>query len=110
MRNFVRNKDDPLVVPVVVEEVINPHFAKVQHSSGRADTVSTSSLAPGPTTNSNEENSAPDATAESVPLMQNDDSDEEEVNSKSQEEALGGGFPFVRPVRERRPPKRYIME
>ena len=47
LKKFVRNKDDPLVTPVSIEQVINPFYARVRFPYGRTDTVSTSSLAPG---------------------------------------------------------------
>ena len=47
LRNYVRNKEDPLVQPVTICEVINPHYARVSFDGGRIDTVSTKDLAPG---------------------------------------------------------------
>ena len=42
LRKFVRAKDQALVVPVQISEVISPHLARVSFGDGRADTVSTS--------------------------------------------------------------------
>ena len=52
LRNFVRNKDDPLVVPVKINQVINPYFARIEWPNGRIDTVSTTALAPSVSTGS----------------------------------------------------------
>ena len=47
MKNFARCKDDPLVRPVRILQVINPFFARVEQQSGRIDTISTRDLSPG---------------------------------------------------------------
>lgn len=47
MKVFARSKEDPLVQPVEIVQVINPFFARVRQTSGRVDTISTRALAPG---------------------------------------------------------------
>ena len=43
LRNLNRNNDDPFIVPVTIDQVINPYFARVRKEDGRLDTVSTTS-------------------------------------------------------------------
>ena len=47
LRQFIRNKADPLVEEVQLVEA-NNHYAKIKHKDGRFDSVSTSDLAPFP--------------------------------------------------------------
>ena len=46
MKVFVRRKDEPLVQPVRITQVVNPFFARVEQPSGQIDTVSTRALSP----------------------------------------------------------------
>ena len=46
LRNFVRNKSEPLVNKVRVVDVISSKVVNIQHENGRQSTVSTSDLAP----------------------------------------------------------------
>ena len=46
IKNFTRQKNDPIVNKVKLIETISPYFARVQHQSGKIDTVSTRHLAP----------------------------------------------------------------
>ena len=57
LQRHVRSKGDPLVEPVTLVETITPHFARVEHSNGKIDTVSTRHLAP----------STPQASPEQTP-------------------------------------------
>lgn len=95
LKNYVRNKDDPLVVPVSLKEVVNPYYATVEFPNGRRDTVSTSSLAPGAQT---EESQSPtsetDSESNDKNIMEEDESNLQIQNN--------------RPVRNRLPPNRFI--
>ena len=44
MKVFVRRKDEPLVQPVRITQVINPFFARVEQTNDRIDTVSIRAL------------------------------------------------------------------
>jgi len=122
LKNFVRNKDDPLVTPVIVENVINDHFAKIQYPNGREDTVSTTSLAPGSPSMQestaplpsvcNQPQDKPSPENSTVVNSQNqtalsEDSDEDVEPVKQNKDFYGGGFNYIRPVRDRKPPVRY---
>ena len=91
LKNHVRNKEDPRVLPVQITGVINPYFAKVSFPSGVEDTVSTSSLAPTSSNTVDDENEANSPLDEQ---LQETESLSDEANN--------------RPVRNRRPPERYI--
>jgi hypothetical protein len=48
MKVFVRTKEEPIVQPVEIIQVINSFFARVKQASGRVDTISTRHLSRGP--------------------------------------------------------------
>ena len=105
LKNFVRNKDDPIVKPVVLQQVINPHFAQIRHENGYEDTVSTSSLAPGPVPDCNPKTDTD--TEDPVASYQPETPDESLSEMLPSPRDDCSNLPYVRPVRDRRPPDRY---
>ena len=92
---------------VEVKDVINPYFAKVQFSNGLEDTVSTSSLAPSGkdigTDNSTEVSTTPINFVKEI-------SQEVDVATLSTPSKLNNDVSHDRPLRNRRPPERFINE
>ena len=78
LRNFVRNKGDPLVVKVKLLEA-NPKYALIRQADGQESTVSIQDLAPYPVEEMNKD--SPDTIAV--------ESSESFVNQPSAEDALG---------------------
>ena len=69
LKIMVRNKSDPLVKPVRIIDVINPHYARVEFENGRVDTVSTRHLAPGVQGKDLESDGASELQRPAAPLM-----------------------------------------
>ena len=105
LKNFVRNKDDPLVIPVTIEEIINPFYARIKFENGRIDTVSTKSLSAGPENIRHSESVVPEPNIEDTDEVH---INQTEVASEPENEPDHSNLPYVRPVRDRRPPERLI--
>ena len=97
MKVFVRSKDDPLVQPVKILEVINPFFARVEQQNGRIDTVSTQALASVHSGNDLEDDN-------------NLDLPEVDLPANTQAEVIEEQAPATRPLRNRKPPDRLQIQ
>ncbi len=60
-RQHITQKGDLPVEKVILRETLSPHFARVEFSNGRVDTVSTRNLAPYATDNSTDNNNVIDS-------------------------------------------------
>ena len=113
MKVFVRSKDDPLVQPVKILEVINPFFARVEQQNGRIDTVSTQALASGnPRKEISPDNNINDLSVHFENDLEDNNLDLPEVDlpANTQAEVTEEQAPVTRPLRNRKPPDRLQIQ
>ena len=106
MKVFVRRKDEPLVQPVRITQVINPFFARVEQPGGRIETVSTRALSP----NHSPKDRNLDAGHEGYPTDSLEHTPRFEATEAATEGTSGeddSDQAIHRPVRQRRPPDFY---
>lgn len=99
-RRFVRNKEDPLLQPVKILQVINPHFARIEREDGHVDTVSTHHLSPGKRSQTHQEEEQLDTVSR---YETTDVPTQAEVPPAIQDVS-------TRPVRNRKPPDRLQIQ